>query len=200
MAEESCLIYQVGERVLREACRQNRRWQDLGLPPVVMAVNLSAVQLRQPDLPQRVAAILAETGLEARWLELEITESAFIHDTDRIIDVLQELRAIGIKLSVDDFGTGYSSLGYLKRLPFDRIKIDQSFVRDLPEDADDIAIVRAIIAIAASLQKEVIAEGVEQAEQREFLLEQGCDLMQGYHFGRPADAASAEALLRAMIR
>ncbi|WP_341744412.1 bifunctional diguanylate cyclase/phosphodiesterase [Azonexus hydrophilus] len=200
VAEESCLISQIGERVLREACQQNRRWQDMGLPPVVMAVNLSAVQLRQPDLAQRVGAILTETGLDARWLELEITESAFIHDTDRIIDVLQELQAIGIKLSVDDFGTGYSSLGYLKRLPFDRIKIDQSFVRDLPDDADDIAIVRAIIAIAASLQKEVIAEGVEQAIQRDFLLELGCDLMQGYHFGRPADAASAEAMLRTMRR
>lgn len=200
VAEESSLIYQVGERVLREACQQNRRWQDLGLPPVVVAVNLSAVQLRLPDLPQRVARILAETGLDPRWLELEITESAFIHDTERIIDILQQLRAIGIKLSVDDFGTGYSSLGYLKRLPFDRIKIDQSFVRDLPADSDDIAIVRAIIAIAASLQKEVIAEGVEQEGQREFLLQLGCELMQGYHFGKPASAASAEALLRGMAK
>ncbi len=200
VAEESSLIHQIGERVLREACRQNRRWQEMGLPPVVVAVNLSAVQLRQPDLPLRVSAILAETGLDARWLELEITESAFIHDTERIIDVLEQLRAIGIKLSVDDFGTGYSSLGYLKRLPFDRIKIDQSFVRDLPDDSDDVAIVRAIIAIAASLQKEVIAEGVEQTQQREFLLQQGCSLMQGYHFGRPASAAIAEAMLRAMVR
>ena len=200
VAEESSLIYQVGERVLREACQQNRRWQDMGLPPVVVAVNLSAVQLRLPDLPQRVARILAETGLDARWLELEITESAFIHDTERIIDVLQQLRAIGIKLSVDDFGTGYSSLGYLKRLPFDRIKIDQSFVRDLPDGSDDVAIVRAIIAIAASLQKEVIAEGVEQEAQSEFLLQLGCELMQGYHFGKPASAASAEALLRGMAQ
>ena len=200
VAEESSLIHQIGERVLREACRQNRRWQDMGLPAVVVAVNLSAVQLRQPDLPLRVSAILAETGLDARWLELEITESAFIHDTERIIEVLEQLRAIGIKLSVDDFGTGYSSLGYLKRLPFDRIKIDQSFVRDLPDDSDDVAIVRAIIAIAASLQKEVIAEGVEQTQQREFLLQQGCSLMQGYHFGRPASAAIAEAMLRAMVR
>jgi len=196
VAEESSLIFQIGERVLREACRQNRQWQQMGLPPVVVAVNLSAVQLRQPDLAQRVGRILAETGLEARWLELEITESAFIHDTERIIEALQQLHAIGIKLSVDDFGTGYSSLGYLKRLPFDRIKIDQSFVRDLPADTDDIAIVRAIIAIAVSLQKEVIAEGVEQGEQSDFLLQLGCDLMQGYYFGRPTDAAAAESQLR----
>lgn len=199
VAEESSLIYQLGERVLREACQQNRYWQDMGLPPVVVAVNLSAVQLRQPDLPQRIAKILAETGLEARWLELEITESAFVHDTERIFEMLRQLREIGIKLAIDDFGTGYSSLGYLKRLPFDRIKIDQSFVRDLPADADDKAIVRAIIAIAASLQKEVIAEGVEQHGQTEFLLEMGCHLMQGFHFGHPADAAEAERLLRNII-
>ena len=198
IAEESSLINQIGDQVLREACRQNRAWQDMGLPPVVMAVNLSAMQLRQPEFASRIAAALAESGLDARWLELEITESAFIRDTERIVEVLQQLQALGIKLSVDDFGTGYSSLGYLKRLPFDRIKIDQSFVRDLPDNADDIAIVRAIIAIAASLQKEVIAEGVEQPQQIEFLLQQGCTLMQGYHFGRPAAAGQAEQLLRRM--
>ncbi|KAB2926187.1 MAG: EAL domain-containing protein, partial [Dechloromonas sp.] len=198
IAEESSLINQIGSRVLREACRQNRAWQDKGLPPVVMAVNLSAVQLRQPELAAHVADVLAETGLEPCWLELEITESAFVRDTERIVEVLQELRGLGIKLSVDDFGTGYSSLGYLKRLPFDRIKIDQSFVRELPDNGDDIAIVRAIIGIAESLQKEVIAEGVEQAPQIDFLLKQGCRLMQGYHFGRPADSAEAEVLLGRM--
>ena len=198
LAEESNLINQIGSHVLHEACRQNRAWQDMGLPPVVMAVNLSAVQLRQPELAGQVAAVLAETGLEARWLELEITESAFVRDTERIVEVLQELRGLGIKLSVDDFGTGYSSLGYLKRLPFDRIKIDQSFVRDLPDNSDDIAIVRAIIGIAESLQKEVIAEGVEQQQQIDFLLRQGCRLMQGYHFGRPTDSEQAETLLRRM--
>ncbi|WP_306604296.1 EAL domain-containing protein [Azonexus sp.] len=196
IAEESSLINQIGDQVLREACRQNRAWQDMGLPPVVMAVNLSAMQLRQSGFAERVATVLTESKLAPQWLELEITESAFIRDTERIIEVLQQLSALGIKLSVDDFGTGYSSLGYLKRLPFDRIKIDQSFVRDLPDNTDDIAIVRAIIAIAESLQKEVIAEGVEQPQQIDFLLSQGCRLMQGYHFGRPSDAAQAEALLR----
>jgi diguanylate cyclase (GGDEF)-like protein/PAS domain S-box-containing protein len=192
IAEDSNLINQIGDWVLREACRQNRAWQDMGLPPVVMAVNLSAVQLRQSGLAGKITGILAETGLDARWLELEITESALINDIERIIGVLEELSAEGIKLSVDDFGTGYSSLGYLKRLPFDRIKIDQSFVRDLPNNPDDIAIVRAIVAIADSLQKEVIAEGVEQPCQIDFLRQQGCRLMQGFHFSRPV---SPEAIL-----
>ncbi|HEY8905417.1 MAG TPA: EAL domain-containing protein, partial [Rhodoferax sp.] len=185
VAEESNLINTMGEWVLREACRQSRAWVDQGYPPVVIAVNLSAVQLRQSDLPEQVLSALHDAGLEPQWLELEITESAFIRDTDRIIDVLLKLNAIGIKLSVDDFGTGYSSLGYLKRLPFNRIKIDQSFVRELPYSEDDAGIIRAIVGIASSLKKEVIAEGVEQPGQRDFLLQNGCRLMQGYHFGRP---------------
>lgn len=195
VAEESNLINIIGEWVLREACRQNAEWIGRGLPPVVVAVNLSAVQLRQSSLTEQVAGILAETGLDPCWLELEITESAFIRDTERIIETLSRLKKLGIKLSVDDFGTGYSSLGYLKRLPFDRIKIDQSFVRDLPRNEDDIAITRAIIGIADSLHKEVIAEGVEQPEQRDFLLAHGCKLMQGYYFSRPLPAARLEALL-----
>ncbi|MBS1159528.1 MAG: domain S-box/diguanylate cyclase protein [Proteobacteria bacterium] len=195
IAEESNLINTIGEWVLREACRQSRAWSAQGYAPVVIAVNLSAVQLRQTNLAQRVAAILAETGLAPAWLELEITESAFIRDTERIVEMLGELRALGIKLSVDDFGTGYSSLGYLKCLPFDKIKIDQSFVRDLPGNADDAAITRAIIGIADSLQKEVIAEGVEHPAQRDFLLAHGCRQMQGYYFSRPQPAAAIEALL-----
>jgi diguanylate cyclase (GGDEF)-like protein/PAS domain S-box-containing protein len=197
VAEESSLINPLGAWVLHEACRQNAAWIAEGLAPVVVAVNLSAVQLHQPDLAEQVAGILAETGLAPGWLELEITESAFIGDTERIIETLGRLKRLGIKLSVDDFGTGYSSLGYLKRLPFDRIKIDQSFVRDLPHNEDDIAITRAIIGIAGSLRKEVIAEGVELAEQRDFLLDQGCRLMQGYHFGRPLPAAAFAAYRQA---
>jgi len=195
IAEESNLINTIGEWVLREACRQSRAWIDRGLPPVVVAVNLSAVQFRQRDLAGQVAAALEAAGLDPRWLELEITESAFIHDTDRIVELLAELRNLGVKLSVDDFGTGYSSLGYLKRLPFDKIKIDQSFVRDLPGSEDDAAITRAIIGIADSLQKEVIAEGVETASQRDYLLQQGCVQMQGYYFSRPLPVAEIEPLL-----
>ncbi|MDR3371259.1 MAG: EAL domain-containing protein [Rhodoferax sp.] len=195
VAEESNLINTIGEWVLREACRQSRAWIDQGYPPVVMAVNLSAVQLRQSDLPDQVSSALSDAGLDPQWLELEITESAFIRDTDRIIDMLLRLNVMGIKLSVDDFGTGYSSLGYLKRLPFNRIKIDQSFVRELPDSEDDAGIVRAIVGIANSLKKEVIAEGVEQPEQRDFLLQNGCRLMQGYHFGRPMAADALELLM-----
>jgi len=197
IAEEAFLINPIGEWVLREACRQARAWTDQGLAPRVMAVNLSAVQFRQQNLVDQVASALQASGLEARWLELEITESAFIHNTERIIELLAQLRGLGVKLSVDDFGTGYSSLGYLKRLPFDKIKIDQSFVRDLPGNPDDAAITRAIIGIAGSLHKEVIAEGVETAEQREFLLRQGCLSMQGYFFARPMPARALEAWLRA---
>jgi len=196
VAEESNLINAIGEWVLHEACRQNAEWIRQGITPVVVAVNLSAVQLRQASLAEQVAGVLAETGLDPCWLELEITESAFIRDTERIIETLARLKKLGVKLSVDDFGTGYSSLGYLKRLPFDRIKIDQSFVRDLPHNEDDVAITRAIIGIAESLRKEVIAEGVEQEEQRRFLLAEGCELMQGYHFGRPMPADAMTELLR----
>ena len=194
IAEESNLINPLGEWVLREACRQNAEWIARGFAPVVVAVNLSAVQLRQPSLAPLVAKVLAETGLEARWLELEITESAFIQDNEHIIETLRALKALGVKLSVDDFGTGYSSLGYLKQLPVDRIKIDQSFVRDLPHNEDDIAITRAVIGIATSLRKEVIAEGVEKDEQRQFLLAEGCVLQQGYHFSRPLPAAALEGM------
>lgn len=197
VAEESNLINTIGGWVLREACRQSRAWMDQGYPPVVMAVNLSAVQLRQSDLAEQVLSALSDTGLDPQWLELEITESAFIRDTDRIIEMLHKLNAIGIKLSVDDFGTGYSSLGYLKRLPFNRIKIDQSFVRELPRNEDDAAIIRAIVGIANSLKKEVIAEGVEQPEQRDFLLQNGCRLMQGFHFGRPMAAEQLALLMGA---
>lgn len=195
IAEESSLINVIGEWVLREACRQSRAWIDQGYPPVVMAVNLSAVQLRQRHFSGQVLSAMTEAGLEPQWLELEITESAFIRDIDRVIEMLHKLHAMGIKLSVDDFGTGYSSLGYLKQLPFTRIKIDQSFVRELPRNEDDAAIIQAIVGIADSLKKEVIAEGVEQPEQRDFLLRHGCRLMQGYYFGRPMPAEKLEPML-----
>lgn len=190
VAEESGLINVIGDWVLTEACCQARRWLDQGFAPLTMAVNLSAVQLRQRNLADKVATALAESNLPATMLELEITESALIRDTEHIVDMLHRLKALGITLSVDDFGTGYSSLGYLKRLPFDKIKIDQSFVRELPANDDDAAITQAIIGIANSLKKDLIAEGVETPAQRDFLLAHGCRHMQGYHFGRPMPAAA----------
>ena len=196
IAEETGLINGIGEWVLKEACRQCRSWMDLGLKPGVMAVNLSAVQFRQRGLTQLVSAALKEAGLPPQWLELEITETTLMHDSRRIAETLEELKALGVRLSMDDFGTGYSSLSYLKRLPIDKIKIDQSFVRGLPDNEEDAAIVRSITGICTHLHKNVIAEGVETQAQRDYLLQHGCSEMQGYHFSRPLPAPEVELLLR----
>ncbi len=195
IAEETSLINAIGEWVLGEACRQCRTWMDRNLKPVVVAVNLSAVQFRQRNLARVVAAALESAGLAPQWLELEITESALMHDSQRVAEIIDELKALGVRLSMDDFGTGYSSLGYLKRLPIDKIKIDQSFVRELPTNEEDAAIVRASIGIATFLRKGVIAEGVENEAQRDFLLRHGCVEMQGFHFSRGLPAKEAEAFL-----
>lgn len=195
-AEESGLINVIGDWVLKEACSQLKQWIDLGLPEITMAVNISAVQLRQSDFITKVLDVMSQSGLPAHCLELEITESALIRDTQRIVSMLEELRDKGIRLSVDDFGTGYSSFGYLKHLPFDKIKIDQSFVRGLPKSENDASIIKAIIGVANSLKMELIAEGVETQEQREFLINQQCQQMQGYYFGKPMPANEIEKLLR----
>ncbi|MGH8577674.1 MAG: putative bifunctional diguanylate cyclase/phosphodiesterase, partial [Gammaproteobacteria bacterium] len=182
IAEETGLITEIGEWVLRTACRQAREWEAAGLPPVRMVVNLSIRQLRRRGSPARVRAILRETGLAPQRLELEITESSLMVDPEQIIKTLHELRGMGIQLAMDDLGTGYSSLAYLKRLPLDRIKIDRSFVRDIPEDPDDVAIVQAILAMARQLKIRVVAEGVETPAQRRFLRDHGCEEAQGYAF------------------
>ena len=195
VAEETGLIREIGEWALRTACAQNQRWQEAGLPAVLMGVNLSARQFRQQDLIGRVERVLAETGLEPRYLELELTESMLMEAADATIGILSRLRMRGIRLAIDDFGTGYSSLSYLKHFPIDRIKIDRSFVRDISRDGDDTAIVEAIIAMARSLRLGVIAEGVETEEQRRFLLERGCQQMQGFLFARPLSAEECGRLL-----
>jgi EAL domain-containing protein (putative c-di-GMP-specific phosphodiesterase class I) len=189
IAEETGLIVSIGEWVLDEACRQNAAWLAAGCGPLVVAVNLSALQITQPGLSATVSAALRRHALPPELLELEITESVLMRDTDRALAVLSELRQIGIKVSIDDFGTGYSSLNYLKRLPLDKLKIDQSFVRDLPRDANDVAITQAIIAISSKLGLAVIAEGVETREQFEFLRSNGCDQIQGFYFSRPRPPA-----------
>nr|WP_299195011.1 EAL domain-containing protein [uncultured Amphritea sp.] len=198
-AEESGIINGIGDWVLNQACLQTRRWLDLGLPELTMAVNISAVQLRQPNFVDKVMAALSRHGLPAEYLELEITESALIRDTQRIVRILNELRQQGVRLSVDDFGTGYSSLAYLKNLPFDKIKIDQSFIRGIPEREDDAAITEVIIGIAKSLKMELIAEGVETEEQYAFLLQHHCQQMQGFFFGKPMPAAVIEQRLRQSV-
>ena len=188
LAEETGLIVPLGEWALRTACRQMRRWLDEGLAPDYVAVNVSAVQLSRGDLPSTVRAVLTECALEASHLELEMTESFVMADPEAAARVLRELKALGIRLSIDDFGTGYSSLSYLKRLPVDRLKVDQSFVRDMLTDTNDEAIVRAVIALGHSLGLNVLAEGVETVEHAERLRKLGCDSAQGWHFGRPEPA------------
>jgi diguanylate cyclase (GGDEF)-like protein len=198
VAEETGLIVPIGEWVLREACRQNKAWQDAGLPPVVVAVNLSAVQFRQADLVPLVAEVLEESGLSPCWLELEVTESALMHNIEHVIKVLHSLKDIGVLLSIDDFGTGYSSLNYLKRFPTDKIKIDQSFVRDVHQSSDDAAIVQTVIAIAGKMGMKAIAEGVETAEHLESMRKFGCDEVQGFLFSPAVPAKDARAFLIAL--
>jgi diguanylate cyclase (GGDEF)-like protein/PAS domain S-box-containing protein len=196
VAEQSGLIIALGEWVLIEACRQAAAWQAAGLPPIVVAVNLSALQFRRGNILDTVTAALARSGLPPRYLELELTESILLQDVDAAMKTLHSLKELGVQLSIDDFGTGYSSLSYLKRLAVDKLKIDQSFVRDLATDADDAAIVRAIVQLGHTLQLTVIAEGVETDRQLAFLSQYGCDEAQGYLFSRPLAAAAVEPLLR----
>ena len=194
-AEESGLILPIGDWVLKEACRQNRAWQDAGLPRLPVSVNISALQFRQPDFVDTVERALAVAGLEARYLQLEVTESVIMYETERVTAALQRLKDMGLELAIDDFGTGYSSLSYLKLLPIDRLKIDRSFVRDVPADTDDEAIIAAIIALTRKLGLRTIAEGVETREQLEFLREQGCDEVQGFLLSRPLAPGDCAALL-----
>jgi diguanylate cyclase (GGDEF)-like protein/PAS domain S-box-containing protein len=195
LAEETGLIVPIGEWIVRTACRQSKTWQNAGLPAVTMSVNISARQFRETTLLQAVANILDETGLDASGLELEVTESVIMHDAQQVIATLQAFADMGVSLSVDDFGTGYSSLSYLKRFPVDRLKIDQSFVRDITTDADDAAIAQAVITLAHTMNLRVIAEGVETPEQLAFLRRNLCDEMQGYLFGKPVPAGEFAKLL-----
>ena len=196
MAEEIGLIVVIGEWVLREACRQNAEWQRQGLLSVVVAVNLSAIQFRQKDLMETVLSALQDSSLAPEYLELELTENIVMQDVDSAIVQLHDLKKLGIKLSVDDFGTGYSSLAYLKRFPIDKLKIDQSFIRDLVSDSDDEKIVKAIIGLAQAMNFKVIAEGVETREQFTFLRDHQCDEMQGYWFSKPLPVNKMMKLLK----
>ncbi|WP_225984573.1 EAL domain-containing protein [Noviherbaspirillum aerium] len=188
LAEETGLINPLGEWVLRTACRQLQAWREAGLPPIRVAVNLSVKQLLKKDFASSVEQALNDTGIAPGMLELEITESTLMENAQDTLEALHRLRGLGVRLSIDDFGTGYSSLSYLKRFPVDIIKIDRSFVRDVPHDADDASIVTGIIALAHSLRLEVVAEGVETASQLAFLQERSCDLMQGYYLSKPVPA------------
>jgi EAL domain-containing protein (putative c-di-GMP-specific phosphodiesterase class I) len=185
LAEESGLIISIGEWVQQTACARWAAWAASGLNPGVLSINVSGIEFRRGHIQETVRRTLDATRLPPALLELEITESAVMSHAENSILVLHDLRAMGVSLAIDDFGTGYSSLAYLKRLPLNKLKVDQSFVRGLPDDAEDCAIARAVIALGHSLQLKVIAEGVETEEQRVFLTREGCDEMQGYLRGRP---------------
>jgi diguanylate cyclase (GGDEF)-like protein len=197
LAEETGLIVAIGEWVLRAACEYTQLSHPGGTPPLRVAVNLSARQFTQASLVSDVARILDLTGLGPEALELEITESMVMGNPEQAIQTLRQLKSMGIALSIDDFGTGYSSLGYLKRFPLDHIKIDRSFIKDIPEDNDDATITRTIIAMAHNLRLKVIAEGVETEAQMDFLRQHGCDEIQGYYFSRPLPGSEFTALLKA---
>ncbi|MDQ6418305.1 EAL domain-containing protein [Paenibacillus sp. LHD-117] len=196
LAEESGMIVQIGDWVLEEACRQNKAWQEAGLSKIPVSVNLSIRQFLQHDLASRVAEVLQKTGLEAKYLDLEITESMTI-DVGHISRCLLAITDLGVGISVDDFGTGYSSFHYLKNFPIDRLKIDRSFVRDIQQDPSDAEIVAAIIAMAHNLNIQVIAEGVETVEQMEFLRKHRCDEMQGFFWSPPVTSENIEQMLKA---
>jgi diguanylate cyclase (GGDEF)-like protein/PAS domain S-box-containing protein len=195
VAEETGLIVPLGDWILRTACQQAKAWQDQGLPQMCVAVNLSARQFKEPLFQQRVLEILKETGLDPRHLELEITESILVDGLESVKTTLQAFKRTGIVISLDDFGTGYSSLSYLKQFPIDKLKIDQSFVRDVLTNASDASLVRAIIAMAQALGLRSIAEGVETQAQLEFLRAEGCDEIQGYHLAKPLPAQQLPNLI-----
>ena len=186
MAEENGLIIPIGYWALNTVCQQLVAWQkNPQTLELCIAINISALQFRQPDFSNQLKKILLETGANPHLLTLELTESVLLDDLDNVIKIILDLRAIGVRFSIDDFGTGYSSLTYLKRLPLDEIKIDKSFVTDLMNDPGDRAIIRSILSLANSLSLNVTAEGIELPEQRDFLAKEGCSTFQGYLYGRP---------------
>jgi diguanylate cyclase (GGDEF)-like protein/PAS domain S-box-containing protein len=197
LAEETGLILPIGRWVLATACAQMKRWLDGGLGISTISVNISPRQFHDKGLVQYVAQVLEETGLDPSHLELELTENLVMNDAEKFVSVLQAIKRLGVRIAIDDFGTGYSSLSYLKRFPVDCLKIDRSFVRDIAEDSDDAAIVRAVIALGHSLNLAVVAEGVETPGQLGFLSNHECDEVQGYLFGRPMPAEDFLALLEA---
>ncbi len=194
IAEETGLIILIGEWVLRTACEQMAIWHKAGFNELRVGVNLSSLQFRQGNIVKTIKNILAATGLDPQYLELELTESIMMQDVEETIATLWKLKEMGLKLSIDDFGTGYSSMSYLKRFPLDTLKIDKSFIKDVMTDSDDAAITKATIGLAKGLGLTTIAEGVETKEQLTFLRKQGCDQIQGYFISRPVPAEKVEQL------
>jgi len=196
IAEDTGLIAAMGEWVLREACMKSQAWREEGLHPMTVSVNLSARQFHRQNLVETISSIIEETGIDAKCLELEITESVIMQDVEDTVETLKRLKKLGVRLSIDDFGTGYSSLSYLKRFPIEVLKIDQSFVSDITGDSEESSVVSAIIALAHSLDLKVVAEGVETKEQLDFLRGKGCDRIQGYYYMKPLPDEEIRSLLR----
>jgi EAL domain-containing protein (putative c-di-GMP-specific phosphodiesterase class I) len=196
LAEETGLIEEIGDWVLEEACRQLAEWREAHLPVVMMAVNISAPQFTRQPICQRVSELLAKYQLPSSLLELELTERVVMHDPAHVREVMNNLAALGVQLSMDDFGTGYSSLSYLQKFPLDKLKIDMSFVRNIASSKDDLAIAKAIIQLGHSLDLTVIAEGVETIEQKLLLKQAGCQEGQGYYFAKPLPAEKVAELLK----
>ncbi|MFD0678069.1 MULTISPECIES: EAL domain-containing protein [unclassified Paenibacillus] len=196
LAEETGLIIPIGNWVLKQSCLNNKKWQNIGHPPLCVSVNISAIQFHQPQFVQLVEKTLEETGLEPKLLCLEITENVAMTNISYIIDTMQKLRALGVRISIDDFGTGYSSFSYLKRFRVHTLKIDQSFIRDVTVDEENAAIVTALIAMSRQLKIKSLAEGVETQEQLDFLINQGCDEVQGYVFSKPMPAHEFELMIK----
>lgn len=194
-AEENRLIIPLGVIIFKKALLQLKAWRKEAIFDGIMAINISGVQIEEDDFVETLEAILKEENIDTHNIELEITESAIMKNADQAIITIGKLKKLGFSIAIDDFGTGYSSLSYLKALPIDKLKIDRSFVKDLPDDKDDVAISKVIIALAKNLELRVLAEGVETKEQQEFLLQNGCNTAQGYLFGKPMDAESFASFL-----
>lgn len=199
LAEETGLVVLIGDMVLREACRQARAWQDQGLPPLRIAVNVSARQFLENSLIDQVASALQAAGLDPQWLELELTESLIMRDVEGAIERMHALKELGVSIAIDDFGTGYSSLSTLRRFPLSRLKIDRSFIADIPEKAGDMAITSAIVSLGRTLELEVVAEGVETEEQAQFLEGAGCEMFQGFLFAKPLPASEVGKLIAKLV-
>ena len=196
LAEELGLIVAVGDWVLEESCRQAAQWKSAGLGEISIAINLASPSFRKPRLVEELRELLTRYGLQSFQLQIEATETMLMESAGATLATLEELHALGVKLSIDDFGTGYSSLSYLRRFPVDQLKIDRSFVSEMTNNAEDAAIVGAIISLGRSMKREIVAEGVETLEQAQLLHRLGCEIMQGFYFSRPVPAAALEPLLR----